>query len=63
LNRDNWLVETTSSDKLFITLIIRTAKKCFLQLTLSSGTNNFNEWPRVLWSRTTVKKIWWIMRN
>jgi len=39
LNRDNWLVETTSSGKLFHTLITRTAKKCFLQLTRASGTN------------------------
>jgi len=31
LNRDNWFVETTSSGKLFYTLIVRTAKKCFVQ--------------------------------
>jgi len=37
LNRDNWLVETTSSGKLFHTLITRTAKKCFLQLARASA--------------------------
>jgi len=42
LNRDNWLVETTSSGKLFHTLIIRTANKCFLQLIRASGTNKVN---------------------
>ena len=56
MNNDKWAAETTSSGSEFQILSTRTAKKCCLQLTLESGKNNLNEWPRVLELQTNVKK-------
>ena len=52
LTRDIWLIETISSCKLFHSLIIRTTKKCFLQLLTRasgySGTNNQGADPELV---------------
>jgi len=56
INNDNEPAETTSSGNEFQTGIIRTTKKCCLQLTLESGKNNLKLCPRVARLWTLVKK-------
>ena len=55
VNSDNVPAETMSSGNDFQTVIMRTAKKCCLQLTLESGKNNLKRCPRVARLRTLVK--------